>query len=473
MTYDVAISYAKEEAARLDQIREELRGAHLSVWSDRGLLKVADGTGEERLVPAGVDHWGAIREAIDHAAVFVYLDSPRWRASSYCRKEHQHARERGIRIVGVGPGSALAGDAERVPDGDPAALRDAVCDGLDVARAHARVRASAFDPAIADGEGVDRDDIVTLTEANLNATGMSISSPMTDCLEAASARHRRVRRRRGVFAGAAIFAAAVIAVVALVAWVGARNDNGQASAAARHVESLDLAAASEATENTFARLARARRAIGLEQNAATVAALRAAVEHFGEGISMHLKAEDPTVLAVADDGDVATVQSSGAVTLIAAGDERDQREVPAEAAPVIAFSPSGSTVAAIRRDGSGAEVIDFRTGRLRRVGATAGTTGVVFVSDRRAIAVGQSGAVLEFDPTELHPPGAPGGWRAGAGAGRDPRERRAGGQFRARNAGRRCDRSERDRRGGAFVAGVAAARAGSVPARLGNHPYMW
>jgi hypothetical protein len=410
MIYDAAISYAKEETARLEEAEAILVRDGLSVWTDRGLLRLGEGEDAERLVPAGIEHWEAIRDGIDHSATFVFLDSPLWRASEYCRKEHAHAHERGMRMIalgGVAGGRADAG--ARVPEGDPGALVAAVRGGLDVSRAHARVRVAAFtavEAVATPNEEVTSEDVTTLAEVHLEGLGMSLSPPMTARMDEALAHHRRRRRRVGTLVGTAIVVAAVLAAIAVIAGIAAQQDRGRAADVARHVESLAVAAASESSANTFARLAQARRAIGLEQNATTVAALRDAVESFGKGISMRLAKDEPIALAVADDGDVATVQHSGAVTLVAAAGDRAQREVAAEAAgagPSLVFAPDGSKLVVVRREGGAAEVVDFKTARLTRVAGTANLVGVLFASDRRAIAVSHDGEVLEFDPQDPQP----------------------------------------------------------------------
>ena len=127
MIYDAAISYAKEEAGRLREAEEALLREGFAVWTDRGLLPLGAEAEAERLVPAGVEHWEAIRDGIRRSATFVYLDSPAWRASAYCRKEHAFAQEQGIRMVAAA---------------EPESLPAAVEKGLEVSRAHARIRAA-------------------------------------------------------------------------------------------------------------------------------------------------------------------------------------------------------------------------------------------------------------------------------------------------------------------------------------------
>ena len=405
MIYDVAISYAKEESARLEETQARLESEGLSVWTDRGLLRLGEDEQAERLVPAGVEHWEAIRDGIDHSATFVFLDSWRWQASGYCRKECRHALRRGIRTIAVGgPDSGEIGAAARVAEGDATALLAAVREGLEVSRAHARVRVAAAQGAPA-GE-IAPADVTTLAEANLGELGMFVPPPMAARMDEALARHRHRRRQLGALLAGMVAVAAILAVVGLVAWIAAQQDEERATAAARHVESLALATASQSSANTFAQLALARRAIDLEQNAATISALREAVETFEEGVSIRLDRDEPTALAVADDGDVALVQRSGAVTLISVHGGKGQREVSAEAAdaePLIAFAPGGRKLAVVGGEEEAAEVVDFETARLVEVAGTSDVAAVLFISDRRGIAVSHEGEVLEFDPQDPHP----------------------------------------------------------------------
>jgi WD40 repeat protein len=405
MIYDVAISYAKEETVRLEKTKDALEREGLSVWTDRGLLRLGEGEQAERLVPAGVEHWEAISSAIDHAATFIFLDSPHWRASKYCRNERAHAHKRGIRTIAVGdPPKDDVKAASRVAAGDTGALVAAVRAGLDISRAHARVRAATFADVATTGEP-SGEDVTTLAEADLGELGMSLLPQMRVRMEEALARQRRRRRRIGAILGAALMVAAALAVVAVFGWIAAQRDEARAASTARHIESLAVASASELSTNTFARLALARRGIDLEQNSTTVAALRTAIEGFGEGITLHLDQDEPLALAIADNGNVAIAQNSGALTLVTARGGQVQREVSADVAAAgldLAFAPSGSKLAVIRGDGE-AEVIDFATARVVRVRGAGKLAAVLLVSDKRGIAVGEEGQVYEFDPGLRHP----------------------------------------------------------------------
>jgi WD40 repeat protein len=406
MIYDVAISYAKEEVARLEETVAVLERAGLSVWTDRGLLPVGRTEQAERLVPAGVEHWEAIREGIDRSATFVFLDSPRWRSSEYCRKECRHAIQRGIRTIESGAASSGEVDASaRVAEGDAAGMIAAVREGLEVSRAHARVRLLTVEDGVGATE-VAPDDVTVLAEANLGELGMFLPPAMARGMDEALELARRRRLRLATLLAVAVTVAALLAAVGLFAWIAARKDEERASSAARHVESLALATASGSSANTFARLDLARRAIDLEQNPTTVTALREAVDGFGKGVSIHLDEVEPLGLAVANDGDVVAVQHSGGLSLISAHGGEVQREVSPEAAgavPVLAFAPAGRKLAVVRSEGGSVEIVDFRTGRLVRVGGTTEIAAVFFISDRRGIAVSHEGEVLEFDPEGPHP----------------------------------------------------------------------
>lgn len=407
MIYDVAISYAGREKVRLDGVEAALVSAGFSVWTDRTPLRVSERGEAERLVPAGIEHEEAIRDAIDHSATFVFLDSAAWRKSGYCRDEHTHACARGMRTISVGGSAEGRPEAtEQIAKGDPEALADALRRGLEAGRAHARVRvAAARGPGVTRGEDVAPEDVATLAAANLAELGMSLSAPMTARMDEALERARRRRRRNMGLATAGLAILAVLATLSVLAWIAAGRDEDRAADTARHVESLAAAAASESTVNTFARLALARQSVDLEENPTTLAAMRTAIQRFGEGIAIRLDRDEAAALAVANDGDVATAQTSGAVTLVPASGGR-QREIPAdraEAGSILAFSPDGTKLGAVRRDGGGAEIVEFETGRLARVAGTAEIAALFFLSERRAIAVSHEGEVLEFDPGARRP----------------------------------------------------------------------
>lgn len=394
MIHDVALSFAGKEADRLEAVKPRLERAGLEVWADS-------------LLPAGGFHEPEILAAIECSATFVYLDSPRWRISSNCRKEVEHARRCGKRIIAVGESPAEDGAAVRVPEDDQRALVEAIRDGLDVCRAHVRLRIAST------GKGGSRrksgaraiglPDIETLERADLAGLGISLDPRERAWMEAA--RRRALRRRRArTLAIAGVFAAAIaLATISVEAWRSARGDEREAVATAQHVESLNLAAASEEAADTATRVRWAMRASRLDPNQMSTEALRTALADLSrETVVTGLRSEPATAVAVADDGSAAAVAySSGALSLVSAGLATEIRDLPSEridADAVLALTPDAKKLAVVSGENRAVAIVDVDSGRIARVAGLADVAGLVALAKERLVAVDRAGAVFEIDP---------------------------------------------------------------------------
>jgi WD40 repeat protein len=389
--YDAFISFAGQEAPRMEAVTASLEREGFHVWVDRKTVPLGEGR-TVRYVPPGSDHELTIRDAIDHAAVLVILHSQDWRDSPACDLEQGHARNRGMRVITVGIGEEKT-------------LAESIRKGLEINRAHARLRFAAHSPADADRQPTSADSPTEADVDRVREGGGDYNFVLTpEVRKQMQLVRRRSRRRRRVITIASILTLAVTALLAAVAVVArqeARRDSERAAATARHVESLAFSTASESSENTFDGLSLARRAIAGEENATSVAALRSALERLNGGVILRGPAEEPaSTVAVANDGTVAVVEASGALVLVRAMGARSPFVLPSAAAhasgrPV--FSPSGLRLALVR-DEERVEVVDVTDGRLATVPDLAGVVDLSFADEHRGVAVSRDGEVFTFDP---------------------------------------------------------------------------
>jgi hypothetical protein len=404
--YDAAISYAGSEAAEADRLADALEHAGLSVWLDRLRRRVSEQGPHEAMVPAGVEHWRVISEAIDHSATLVVLDSPRWRERDYCQNEFAHAVLRGKRVIAVGTGGPEAPRAAvRVNAGNFAGVADAVADGREVSSAHARLTVAAhlsgprrerWSTAVAES------DAKLFAGADLDALGITLTPDVEACLGSTLRLGARNRRLASVLTVCVVSVLAALALVAVIAAGAAQSSRDRARSAERHVQALADAADSEASTNTVERLRLAESAAALEQSTTTVGALRDALGSLSEGVTeTGLPEVTATGVAVSNDGrSIAAVFATGSVVLVNVAGGSAPRVLPANldagGAPV--FSPDGSRVVFVNGHTGTANVLDMHDGSTHQVAGTANLVGVVFASATEALGVARSGEVVQFDP---------------------------------------------------------------------------
>jgi WD40 repeat protein len=383
--YDAFISFAGKEISRMEAVAVALEREGLHAWVDRKTAPLGENRAV-RYVPPGSDHEQTIRDAIDHAAVLVALDSQEWRRSSACALEHRHARDRGVHVIKVGIGEEKT-------------LAESIRKGLEFNRAHARLRVAAH--RLATSADVPTEADVNRVREGSGAYDIILTPEVRNQMQLVRRRSRRRRRLITMAVALALIAAFLLAAVAVVARQEARRDSERAAATARHVESLAFSTASESSDDTFDGLSLARRAIAVEQNATSVAALRSALERLNGGAVVRGPTEEPTsAVAVANDGTVGVVEASGALVLVRAAGTRSPLVLQSAAAhasgrPV--FSPSALRLALVR-DGERVEVVDVADGRIVTVPDLSGVVDLSFANEHRGVAVRRGGEVLTFDP---------------------------------------------------------------------------
>ena len=364
MSYDAFISYAHADSPLALELKTELTAAGLSSWLDTAPLEVEPGR-EERLVPAGSRHADVIADAIARSAAVVCIDTPAWQASPYCRNEHHQSAERGKRIVAFHPPGASdfgpgARDApESAVDADSfdqviAAIRK----GLSVGHAHARLLTDKV-PASGRRRGFSADaraDAALLSTADLGDLGMKLPGDAEERMRRALANARARSRLNLALGGLLILTLAALAALSVRGRDSARANSERTQHEASHVESLDMAAQSSAAPDTLTRLAQAKLALELEDNASSESALRSAIEAFSRGVDLKIPVlGGPSDVAVSDDGKhVAVTYSDGSLSLTEVGASSiHQRLIPGHDvhfSPRIAFSPDGMSLAALTQD---------------------------------------------------------------------------------------------------------------------------
>jgi TIR domain len=100
--HHVFISYSRNDRAWVEELVGLLRGRGVTVWIDQSDI------------PVSLPWFQEVSDAIDAARVFLVCDSPRWRASSNCRAEHEIAERAGKQVLTLGVGEAAGSAAAEV-----------------------------------------------------------------------------------------------------------------------------------------------------------------------------------------------------------------------------------------------------------------------------------------------------------------------------------------------------------------------
>lgn len=249
--HDVFVSYAREGVDFVRQLKASLAAAGLKAWAD------VDG------IYGGEEFWPEIRKAIDAATALVYVITPHSAASSYCRREVEHAitgRKRIVPVCRVEVEGALLPEAvatrqwiffrnDAEESSASQALASAVRAEWEWERQHARLLVRARE-----WEAGERDASLTLRGREIRAADAWLPrtppdrAPAPLQLEFIRASYD-ARRRRALRFGA--MAAAALATIAVVGWLALNFQ----------ISSLSLAALNDLktgdTESALALLGRA------------------------------------------------------------------------------------------------------------------------------------------------------------------------------------------------------------------------
>ena len=426
MSYDVMLSHAGAEDDVSIRAANHLTAAGLSVWRDRDRLSL--GTAAPfgvSLLPPGTSLKEGVNDAIDQAAVFLFLDSRNWRQSPYCRAEYARARQQGKRLVALAaaPSEVLSSDvyaaAERLDVTELDRLTDVMRKDLEVAHAHARVtqaltqseargfRTSVYAELRGRGYGGLVGDALTLAGANLDELGITLSD---DCAELVTRALRFQRSRRawvgalGASVAAAVIALSVIAFLARSRAVASRN---VAVATARRLASLADATASQAASSTATKLADAKRGVTQSVNPTSLAAYREAVAQAQTGYNTTIaEPATPSAVAVSNTGRVvAVVGRTGSLSIVhlSANGPEVRTLLAAHALHHIELTPDGGEAIIARGAIGSAAVVNTSAGSITTVRGTAGLAGIFPVSTTRVIGVEANGDIVSFDPTASQP----------------------------------------------------------------------
>jgi hypothetical protein len=251
---DVAISYASSRRLEALDVATRLRAAGRSVWMDD--QSEADTSLSSIGVPVGLPHWSVISKAIDDAIVLLVLDSPEWRASSYCWDEHAHAMERGKRIavVELEPADLAGAPAATWPVAGiegPGGLLERFDDDLDVVLAHDRLlqASMAADRRTRRSSARLLGDVRAVEHASPSA-GVTVTEPMAEFAATVVEAARRRRATRAAMTTALVVAVVVLTAVALVARSAGLDDRRAAEGDAARQESLALSSDARRAETT-------------------------------------------------------------------------------------------------------------------------------------------------------------------------------------------------------------------------------
>ncbi|MHB8657705.1 MAG: TIR domain-containing protein [Solirubrobacteraceae bacterium] len=426
MSYDVMLSHAGAEDDISITVANHLTGAGLNVWRDRDRLSLGSPAPfGESLLPPGTSLQAGVNDAIDQAAVFLFLDSGSWRRSPYCTSEYDRASQQGKRIIALAaePPDALRPDAfvaaERLDVTELDRLTEVTHRGLDVARAHAgltqalnRSEARGIAKRVSaelrgQGYGGLVSNAVTLAGANLEELGISLSDQCAELVTHAL----RFQRSRRAWIGTLVASVATVVIalsaIAFVARSGAISSRNTAVATARRLASLADATASETATSTGTKLADAKLAIEHNVNPTSLAAYRDAVAQAQTGYDTTIaEPATPSAVAVSNTGRVvAIVGRSGTLSIVhlsATGPEV-RTLLTAQAKHRIELTPSGAEAIIGRGVSGSAAVVNTSSGSIANVHGTTGVAGILPVSAHRVIAVEANGDVVLFDPTAAQP----------------------------------------------------------------------
>lgn len=256
---DVFLSYASEDVATANALRNALVERGIDVWMD----KPDEGNRAELPLPAGQRHWPVIAGEILRAGLVFELATTTWQAKGYCQLEHDEAERLGKWVL-----------ADQAPDADR--LADLVEERRTYVSAHARLlvlEATSQDPEqpvsrltqLRSGLSLPRGarDAEVVLGADPAQFGVTLTDSLSEFAAAAlvAAHSRRVRIRRLVAGIVSVLTAtAIVATVALAFAIVAER---RAVEADRAAQARRLLVSSSAAVNTAEGIGAARASLEL------------------------------------------------------------------------------------------------------------------------------------------------------------------------------------------------------------------
>lgn len=389
---DVFISYSHADYDAADAVRGVLVSHGVDVWFDE---PDQNAMAADLALPAGQTHWSVIADEILRAGLVLELATENWRASQYCRDEHEHAVALGKWIV-----TAAAPDLDE--------LERLIGERREYVAAHARllVLAGAHEE---DGGGPEqgarrgvrarltppdgaREARTVLGAADPGAYGVTLTPELAEFaavrLDAAAAARARVRR----LVTGAVTGLAGIAAVSVIGLVIALFAEGAAVAASASASARQLLSASTVASNTVEGIGMAQRSFELVESDEADAAKRAAVIRDRRQRSIPLPAGEYLAAAWSPEGDVVVAATravavrvdtvSGEVTALVAlpGGPREQNLV-VSAGGLAAFIATSDGVISVDFEAGTAESVRDAT----RVRLASDGTGIVWFGDANGI----------------------------------------------------------------------------------------
>jgi WD40 repeat protein len=385
---DVFVSYSRRDSEFVSRLAESISAGGKEVWLD------TEGIADAEVFPE------AIKRAIEGSDAFLFVITPASVASPYCENEIDHARDMHKRIVPVlrepvadSELPAEIRDRNWIPftdqDGFESSL-DRLLGALDRDLGHAREHTRWLVKAIEwDGEGRDKSFLLRGSELAAAEGWLAASPEGADPAPTPlqreyllASRQAAARRQRALAA-----ASLAIAVVSIGLVIFALISRGQAVSAQRIAASRALAAQSEnqlAVDPELSILL-GMQAVRTSPVPDALFALRAAIDgsplrmtllrpagvgcQFASGLSL---AYDPSIGRLAEGVCSGTPGPgrppvAGRVLIFDAGDGhvvQQPRIGLGGAAPMVAYSPDGSLLAAAGADGQ-VQLLDAHSGALR------------------------------------------------------------------------------------------------------------
>lgn len=268
---DVGISYSHHDTAIALALRQACIDAGLSVWMDDPGV---ESTGSDLGIPIGREHWEVIEREFAGASVILVIDSPQWRASEYCRREHKRCEEIGKWIAFVDPADLTA----TVPT-----IAARLASTPELFAAHARMASRVVAGTTARSwqqrwmPRANSADARTVLSDDIASSGLSITELIRSEIAADVAKEEAARRRLRTAVTATAASLAVLLVGAIIGWVFADRFSAEALEAQNRALALTLAEQSARDIDTIKAIANARSSTDLDPDGLGPSALAAAI----------------------------------------------------------------------------------------------------------------------------------------------------------------------------------------------------
>lgn len=356
---DIAISYAHADADAAYAVYHELEANGYSVWMDDPADK-ARGAAAIGL-PVGQDHWEVISTEFAAADLVIVIDTPRWRGSEYCQREHEFLRKWGKWVEFHAPGSgSVAGLAAELP-----ARRE-------LTGAHARIVRLALPGAVRSvslAERMLRRSEARDAEAIIRADvpWLAVGEELTAIAKAVMERAARARRRLWQGGVTATIFLTVLALIGVIALFVALDRRDAAIRSANISRSLNTAARALTEVDTGRALDLAETAVGSAGTTAAKEALNVASAADQRLRSIAIDRREYVGAAWAPDASIVVAYSRDVLQQFdgQSGVQLRTIRLPGDSKiGAIAVSRSGQQVA---YTAGGLWIADFATGKTRKV----------------------------------------------------------------------------------------------------------